>query len=152
MKIIKIPVHLDYTEENEYTHAFIYSDGDNFVIEAHSLSKLKDNRGYTSEQYDNGYRVGISLEELLEWLPNICDAVKEQILIEAVTEELPKRHKTSLEESLYCTTYKVKVRGCTVFNKNTFKDSSIIELRKEIISYIARLVYDYQLFMAFFER
>jgi len=152
MKTIKIPIQLEYTEESEYTHAFIYTEGDNFVIEAHSLSKLKDNRGFTSEQYDNGYRFGISFEELLRWLPNICDAIKEQVLIEAVTEELPKRHKTSCEETLYCTTYKVNVGNCTVFNKNTYKDGSIQELREEIVSYIARLVYDYQLFMAFFER
>lgn len=152
MKTIYIPIHLDYTEENEYTHAEMYSEGDDFVIKAHSCSKLKDSRGFTNEQYDTGYRFGISFEELNKWLPDICNAIKEQISIEVTTEELPKRHKTSCEESLYCTTYRVEIGNNTVFDKNTYKDGSIQELRTEIVSYIARLVYDYQLFMAFFER
>ena len=130
----------------------MYSNGDNFVIEASSYTKLKDKRGYQQEQYDVGYRTGISFKELVEWLPNICNAIKEQISIEVTTEKLPQRYKTSCEEDLYCVNYKIDVGSRTVFNKNTYKDGSIQGLRAEIINYIARLVYDYQLFMAFFER
>ena len=152
MKTIKIPIHVEYTEQDEYTHAIMYSNGDNFVVKASSYIKLKDKSGYQQEQYDVGYRIGISFKELIEWLPDICNAIEEQISIEVTTEEIPQRHKTSCEEDLYCTNYKVEVGGRIVFNKNTYGDGSIQGLRAEIISYIARLVYDYQIFASNAER
>lgn len=145
--MIQIPVHLEDRDAS-----LSVTEDSRFILETTSYSTLKDNRGWRQEQYDSAWREGISFDELIKWLPDISNTIKEDIVIESDTSELSPRHNSPIDLKLYITTYTVKVRNKTVFDKNTLKDGSIRSLRTEIVEYIARLIYDYDLYMEFFRR
>lgn len=137
--------------ENE-NNARLTSDGINFTIEAH-LSTVYDPKQWVDDcGYGVCHRTGISFDELLEFLPVICENIKENIRIESETHKASSRNHSSIDSEIYCTTYKIYVGKQCVFDQNTLYHGCIYELRNRIISYIARLVYDYDLYMNFFRR
>ena len=137
----QIPVRL---EDRDATLSV--TEDSRFILDTTSYSTLKDNHGWRQEKYDSAHREGISFDELLRWLQNISDAIGESIEIESETHKSSSRHKSSIDGELYVTSYKIKVHDNVVFNKNTLKDGSLYEIRKEIVDYIARLIFDYEMF------
>ena len=144
-----IPIHFEKDD-----NARLHTDGESFTIEAH-LDKV-GNPKYWVDDVSYGMchsRDNLSLEELMKLLRAISDYLKVDMIIEEQSEKmvLPKRHIID-DDTIYYHSYRIIVNNKVVFDKDTLRDGSVTILREQVVKWVARLVYDYELFMDFFKR
>lgn len=137
-----IPIHF----ENDDNAKLLSNDGEELIIEAH-LDKVFNTKYWVDDaSYGLCRRNDISITELVSLLPEISEYLKLKIEIkEDVTTYYPnKTRKVELGE-LPTITYRIIINDRCVFKKNTIHDSSILSLRKQVMAWIARFIYNYEI-------
>lgn len=141
---MKIPIHFENDE-----NAALYSDGESFTIVAH-LDKV-DNPKYWVDDASYGMchsRDNLSIIQLMKLLPEISDYLKVAIVIEEKSEKmsLSKRHIIDNDIISYHS-YRIIVNNKVVFDKDSIRDGSVTTLREQVVKWVARFVFDFELFM-----
>ena len=135
------PIRIEFDSDKNVN---LYAYDDYFSLTAHT-GRVKHPDDW--RELGDGFceKRGLSLEELLSILPEICAFLGKEVTISSNRDSCPKKEYTSIDTDLCFTRYMVVVDGRIVFDKNTLYHGSIKELRDQVVSFVARLIYDHQL-------
>lgn len=138
-----IPIYFENDDK-----ARLITDGERFTIQAH-LDKV-DNPKYWHDDASYGWchrYDDVDITELIGFLPQISEYIgfTVEITEDSSTYYTDKRHKVELLE-IPVVTYRVIIDNKCVFKKNTIKNGSVSGLRSEVVKWVARLLYDYEIF------
>ena len=137
-----IPIHF----ENDDNAKLLSNDGEGLIIEAH-LDKV-DNTKYWVDDASYGlcHRDDITITELIKLLPQISDYIKAQIEIKEDTSTFYVNEYNKIEFSdMPCITYRIIINNKCVFKKNTIHSASVLALREQVLAWVARFIYDYEI-------
>lgn len=137
-----IPIHF----ENDDKAKLLSSDGEGLIIEAHLDKVANAKYWFDDASYGLCHRNDITLTELIKLLPEISEYLKCNIEVKEDWSQVQmgEVHKIDVE-AMPCITYRVLINNKCVFKKDTIHNGSVLGLREEVLSWIARFIYDYEI-------